>query len=59
MLFPGNCRGLGSRRKVESMKYLIKMKKTMVLLLQETKLRTKEVLDICNSKWNCSEGIGS
>jgi exonuclease III len=51
-----NCRGLGSKYRSESVMDLIKTKKPIVLLLQETKLEVNEALSKCKKLWKQSEG---
>jgi exonuclease III len=46
-----NCRGLGSREEKEEVRKIIRAKKTLILILQETKLREKEALQDMQGIW--------
>jgi len=46
-----NYRGLGLKEKVEMVRHLIEYEKPHLLLLQETKKQTEEVLKITNLMW--------
>jgi exonuclease III len=52
-----NCRGLGSKQKVEAMKYLMRISSPDVLLVQETKLEEQQFFQTRKSFWNSGEGV--
>ena len=49
-----NCRGLENPIKVESIKDLLRMVRSDILLLQETKIDEESILLLSNSKWKMS-----
>ena len=51
-----NCRGLGNPIKAESVKDLLIMVSSDILLLQETKIDEESLLLLSNSKWKMSVG---
>jgi exonuclease III len=51
-----NCRGISSPSKIEAEKYLIKMKTSDILMIQETKLEEAQVLTLGKVKWKKKEG---
>jgi len=51
-----NCRGLGNPAKAEAVMDLQKIETTDILLLQETKIEDRKLLDISKSKWKKSAG---
>jgi len=51
-----NCRGLGNPAKAEAIKDLLKMEPSDILLLQETKIEGKDLLDISQKKWKKNIG---
>lgn len=51
-----NCRGLGNPSKAEAIKDLLKMEPSDILLLQETKIEGKALLDISQKKWKKNTG---
>lgn len=52
-----NCRGLGCTQKDATIKDLVKMEKPMVLLIQETKMKSKDAIQMSKQPWISSEGI--
>ena len=52
-----NCRGLGNPMKEEAVKDLLKIEPSDILMIQETKIEGKSLLDISKKKWKKSEGI--
>eukprot|EP00253_Pinus_taeda_P009869 PITA_09869 len=52
-----NCRGLGNPSKAEAVKDLLKIEPSDILMLQETKIEGKALLDISKKKWKKSTGI--
>lgn len=50
-----NCRVMGNKNKVESVKDLIQIENPIVLLLHETKLEVVESLSNCMKQWNCND----
>lgn len=51
-----NCRGLGNPAKAEAVMDLQKIESTDILMLQETKIEDRKLLDISKSKWKKSVG---
>jgi ribonuclease HI/exonuclease III len=51
-----NCRGLGNASKAEAVMDLQKIEPTDILMLQETKIEDRMLLDISKSKWKKSAG---
>ena len=51
-----NCRGLGSNKKIEAMKDLIRMSNPEILLIQETKLEQSGFLYVSQFFWKRGEG---
>jgi len=51
-----NCRGLGNPSKIEAIKDLLKADPSDILMLQETKIEGKALLEISRSKWNKRSG---
>lgn len=51
-----NCRGLGNPSKAEAVKDLLKIESAYILMLQETKIEARALLDISKSKWKKSAG---
>jgi exonuclease III len=52
-----NCRGLGSKRKEEALKDIIKTSAADILLLQETKMSQQDSLKASRNAWKNSQGI--
>ena len=52
-----NCRGLGSKRKEEALKDIIKTSTADILLLQETKMSQQDSLKASRNAWKNSQGI--
>jgi exonuclease III len=52
-----NCRGLGSKRKEEALKDIIKASKADILLLQETKMSQQDSLKVSMNVWRNNQGI--
>jgi exonuclease III len=52
-----NCRGMGSKRKEEPLKDIIKASKANILLLQETKMSQQDSLKTSLNVWRGSQGI--
>jgi exonuclease III len=52
-----NCRGLGSRKKEEALRDLIKTTRTNILLIQETKMSQQDSLKVLNNVWRSSQGL--
>ena len=53
-LISWNCRGLGNPMKAKAAKDLLKIEPSDILMLQETKIEGKSLLDINKKKWNKS-----
>ena len=51
-----NCRGLGNPSKVEAVKDLLKIEPSDILMLQETKIEGKALLDTSKTKWRKNAG---
>jgi len=51
-----NYRGLGNPSKAEAVKDLLKIEPSDILMLQETKIEGKALLDISKTKWKKSIG---
>ena len=52
-----NYRGLGGRKKLESIKRFKNMEENSILIIQETKILAEECLKIMNKIWARGEGI--
>jgi exonuclease III len=52
-----NCRGFGSRIKEEALKDIIRISKSEILLVQETKMEEKDFLNTTKALWKTSQGI--
>ena len=52
-----NCRGLGSKKKMESMKDLIRTASPDILLIQETKMEEGYFLQLAPFFWKFSESL--
>jgi exonuclease III len=52
-----NCRGMGSKRKEEALKDIIKASKESILLLQETKMSRQDSLKTLSKVWKGSLGV--
>ena len=55
-LISWNYRGLGNPSKAEAVKDLLKIEPSDILMLQETKIEGKALLDISKKKWKKSVG---
>jgi ribonuclease HI/exonuclease III len=52
-----NCRGLGSKKKEEALRDLIKSTRTDVLLIQETKMSQQDSIQTLKNAWKNSQGV--
>jgi exonuclease III len=52
-----NCRGLGNPMKADAVKDLLKIEPSDILMIQETKIEGKALLDISKKKWKKNAGI--
>jgi exonuclease III len=52
-----NCRGMGSKKKEEALKDILKSSKASILLLQETKMSQQDVLKTLSNVWKGSQGV--
>jgi exonuclease III len=52
-----NCRGMGSKRKEEALKDIMKTSKASILLLQETKMSQQDALKTLLNVWKGSLGV--
>jgi ribonuclease HI/exonuclease III len=52
-----NCRGMGSKKKEEALKDILKSSKASILLLQETKMSQQDVLRTLSKAWKGSQGV--
>jgi exonuclease III len=52
-----NCRGFGRKRKEEALKDIIRASKLDILLLQETKMDSQDLLKATTILWRISQGI--
>ena len=55
-LISWNCRGLGNPSKAEAIKDLLKMEPSDILMLQETEIEGKALLDTSKMKWKKKAG---
>jgi exonuclease III len=52
-----NCRGLGSKKKEDAIRDLIKTSRTDILLIQETKMSQQDSLTVLKNAWSSSKGV--
>jgi ribonuclease HI/exonuclease III len=52
-----NCRGMGSKKKEEALKDILKSSEASILLLQETKMGQQEVLRTLSKVWKGCQGV--
>jgi ribonuclease HI/exonuclease III len=52
-----NCRGMGSKKKEDALKDILKSSKASILLLQETKMSQQDVLRTLSKVWKGSQGV--
>ena len=52
-----NCRGLGNPKKVDAVKYLLRMEPSDILLLQETKIVEDGLLLLSKTRWKKNSGM--
>ena len=54
-----NCRGLGSKKKLEAMRDLIRISSPDIFLIQETKMEEEPFLQATQKFWKTNEGVAS
>jgi len=52
-----NCNGVGSPNKVKSIKDLLKMEHTDIMMLQDTKVEENTIRALSRENWKKTEGI--
>jgi exonuclease III len=52
-----NCRGLGSKKKEEALRGIIKAMRTDILLIQETKMSQQDSIKVLKNVWRSSQGL--
>jgi exonuclease III len=52
-----NCRGLGSKKKEEALRDILRATKTDILLIQETKMSQKDSMKVSKNVWKSSQGL--
>jgi exonuclease III len=52
-----NCRGLGSKKKEEALRDIIKATRTDILLIQETKMSQQDSIKVLKNVWRSSQGL--
>jgi exonuclease III len=49
-----NCRGLGSKKKEEALRDILRATKTDILLIQETKMSQQDSMKVSKNVWKSS-----